>query len=327
MPRSVTRCRATRRPSVPEPPVISTVPSAANGGSPPARGRSAASSRGTETVPARTASCGSPAATAAATRSSASGLPSPSASISVKRPGCSVAAERTRPHTAAATGSVTASSGPAATAPRVTTASRRVSFSGLASQSCTVARALQVSACTATGTSFAGVCGAPKSTRTVVTCSAGPSAAGSGVQTRRYRPPPPAAVSWRSGPAVARSRRAATSATGLPCWSCAVRDTSPLSARRRATRSVVAPAACRVTPCQTNGRRHAPSAPTSTSCASACSAASSRAGCSAKSSVPCSAASSGSVTSANNAPSPPRQTAVNPWNAGPYPKPPAARWP
>ncbi len=135
MPYAVTRCRAVIAPSVPVPPVISTVPSVSSGrGCGPASDgdRSCATgtrtSRGASATPSRTLSCGSPLSTTAARADRETS----SRSARTIRSGCSDCAERTRPHTAAASGS--------AQSP-VTTASRVSARAGSASQAWSTASA------------------------------------------------------------------------------------------------------------------------------------------------------------------------------------------
>ncbi len=99
----------------------------------------ARTSRGASTRPSRTATCDSPAATAVAI-AVASVSVSPSRSTSMNLSGCSDCAERTNPHTGACTKPGTASSGPTATAPRVTTASRTPAVRSSASHRCRTSR-------------------------------------------------------------------------------------------------------------------------------------------------------------------------------------------
>ncbi len=250
---------------------------------------------------------------------------------------------RTRPHTAAPARSGTASSPVVATAPLVTRASLAWVNRSSASQDWISPSAWSTAARTSAGTpsgpagrdtdaNTTSGTGAPASTAAPnparsVWCSARPRSspsaatrpvvglAGTGSQsTRNSASPrlPRAALSW-SG-TTGREVSAATVATGVPAASAT--STAVVSAPTWAsrTRSVVAPVACSRTPDQENGSRPVPSVFSAPS-ATACRAASSRAGC-----TPNRMASPwfslGSATSAKTS-SPRRQAARSPWKVGP----------
>ncbi|GES10238.1 hypothetical protein Amac_038350 [Acrocarpospora macrocephala] len=95
--------------------------------------------------------------------------------------------------------------------------------------------------------------------------------------------------------------------------------TESAAVRTSRTRSIAAPAACRLTPPQENGSLP-PSESSSPAKATACNAASSNAGCNPNPpALDC--VCSGSATSANTSPPAPRQAARSPWNTGPYSNP------
>ena len=248
--------------------------------------------------------CGSPTARIAAASTS------PTTSASTMRPGFSVWAARTRPHTADPARSVTSS--PAnAIAPCVTTSSTP---DDSANQACSRARTSWVAPCTRATRSVESVATGTDSNNS--TSSAGECAAPAGVagdhSTSKISPP----LSTRPAPAncsavIGRAVIDPTDSTGSPSPSASSIDTefTPVGAMR--TRTADAPAACSDTRCQENGNA---SCRSSAASASACSDASSSAGCTPNSPA---CRSCGNATSANTS-SPRRHIAVKPRNAGPY---------
>ncbi len=285
----VTRCRASRRPRPPVPPVTSTVRPARAGVAPPPIGASptARTRRGASRTPSSpTASCGScrPAAAKEATRlgsgASASPVPLPGGrSARRKRPGCSDCAERTRPHTAPAQGS-------APRAPWVRNSRRASEYRSSAIQARTASSARPTasrpsgsdSATTAgTGSSPGSAASAWTDVTPLVSAGRPSPAAGTttGTQSTRYgvvgRPAPVAGCA-----SAGRSASSSADRTVRPPGSTAVSRRPDQWARR-----VVAPVACSSTPVQENGSSgRSPGAsgrPTR-----GCRAASRRAGCTPK---------------------------------------------
>lgn len=253
-PCSAARCRATRPPSVPVPPVIRTVPSVSRVR--PCSGAVAGSwaRRGTSARPARIAICGSPEATAA--RAACREASCPSRSATAMRPGCSDCATRTRPHTAAIAGSG-ASPVPVPSGrqpPRVRI--RRPGPSCLSSPSFrwfwTARRTRPHNSRVRSGPSAAVV--SVRSTRSGPGDCGVRSGRGSGVQSRWWMRP--CGVRWpRSwSAATGRNTSEASERTGAPAGSVASREKASGPAGASVTRSAVAPEACRVRPFQANGR-------------------------------------------------------------------------
>ncbi len=163
---SVTRCRATRRPRSPVPPVTSTVPSGFQPSVPPtpavtpSGAPSTRWSRGTRGPPSRRASWGSPRTAYAA--STACGVSGVSWSSRTTRPGSSSCAERTSPHTAAwarPLASPAASPAPVSTARCVTTASTEPASLSSPSRARSPVRVWCTAARTRAGTSSAAAPG------------------------------------------------------------------------------------------------------------------------------------------------------------------------
>ncbi len=242
--------------------------------------------RGTSTRPSRTATCGSTAYRAASRGSAPS-----SRSTRTNWSGCSSCAHRTRPHTAAASGS-----GSSPTAPRVAIASRRSSEPEPASQSCTRRSAASAVPVSATANSSAGTA----------------SGSGTGVHSTANRPSAPRV---RNCPGSAgRIARCSTPRRGDPAASVTVTLSPSEPVGDSLTRALVAPLAQSEIPLQANGR-YAPSPPGASASSAGCSAASSSAGW--RPNPAASPASSGRATSASRS-APCRQAARSPWKAGPY---------
>ncbi|RGC65733.1 hypothetical protein C5N14_27190 [Micromonospora sp. MW-13] len=314
--------------------------------------------RGERISPPRTATCppvvdGSSAAPAS--RSHSSGERSRSTSARTIRSGCSDCAERSRPHTAAPTGSRSSSAGRAVTAPRVTTTSRVSASSPAASQDWSTPSTCAVAVRTTAGTSASGGCGivtgsssrrgrsaVPAATAAARSATVGyPAAPGPAVPAASPSSTRPAgsvtgvtssacqltsnsdraAAPEAAPPVISRSTSESTDTTGAPAPSTATTRT-PVPARVSRTRSTDAPDACTCTPSNANGTRGPPD-PSVSSRPIGCRAASSSAGCTpnrAASPATC----SGRATSAYASP-----VAVHarrrPWNTGPYARPCPAR--
>ncbi len=288
-------------------------------------------SRGTSTVPARTANCGSSRPRAEAR--SPSGIPRSSMSTRVKRPGCSDWADRSIPHTGAWSRS-TRSAGVTATARRVTTTSRAVGCRSWTSQS----RRVRSSAVSGSAPSPGGQATATRSgdssARTVLTpasashaasapssgsatATVGPSAGVSAgtVQSSRNRSSCRAAAGASRASGAGRATIASTVATGAPAGSARSIRTASSPAGESRTRTSDAPEACRRTPRHTNGNLGRSSSGKNAPSPLACTAASSSAGCRPYA-VASPASSGGRVTSATTS-SPVLQAARSPWKAGP----------
>ncbi len=192
-PYAFTRCRASRLPRAPVPPVTRTVPRGCGARGPglssAAERRAAARvRRGTKTLPARTATCGSSRAITSARASAEASVSSRSART--RRPGCSDCAERTSPQAAAAARSTSSPS--TDTAPRETTASVADANRSSSSQERTRARSSWAAPCrspsgmptaTTSGTGCPGSARASQSPGADSGSGAGRrSAAGAGVQ-------------------------------------------------------------------------------------------------------------------------------------------------
>ncbi len=289
---------ATRSSSVPASPAASRH---SPGGSAKAE-TSAGASRAAYASPARTTTCGSPHAITVSTSID------PSESSSSTRPGCSACAERTKPHTAAAAGSVT-SSPSNATAPRVCTTS--TPGPSPASQDCNTPSASCVAAYTKPGRP-APSCEPGSHTTAASALPLGGNDTGDQVGWKRPPPPGRAAPADSCSADTGRRTSSRTVKTGRPAGSASSSDTAPAPTGLSRTRTRDAPAACRHTPCQENGRTAWAWA---SSIPSACRAASNRTGC-----MPYPAtvtpAACGTATSAKIS-SPRRHIARRPRNAGP----------
>ncbi len=323
---AVTRWWASSRPSVPVPPVISTVSS----GPPnvPAPRGTARTSRRASTCPPRNATSGSSAARAAAT---VCGVIS-SASSRTNRPGSSVCADRTRPMTAAPARSGTSSPLLAATAPEVRNTSLESAKRGPAIHAWTSPSARCADSPTEPAepaTSTAPGAGRPAASAFSRACRSGKAA------NRSVSSPTTAMLSGATPPAgctsthlfrnsasrgasvpsvrtaAGRSASESTDSTGSPSPSVTVRRIPASKDPSSRTRSVDGAVARALTPVQANGSRGPSDAGAPPPNASACRAESSSAGWTTKP-----RGSTGQATSAKTVSSR-RHTRRSPWNAAP----------
>ncbi|CNG85435.1 Uncharacterised protein [Mycobacterium tuberculosis] len=328
------RCRATRAPSPPVPPVIRAVPSRSHTGSAAASVAAARARRATRILPPRSSSrCSSSTRGMTRLRSAASAISasaaesSASMSRSAMRPGCSVCAERARPATAPAAGSV----------PVLVTTTKRAAGcrSPLPpSQSWIAARVCAARSRARSPASTIGDDGR-KTTEAASASSSravGEPVTGSPHSTSNKDPrtssslPDARSASPSCEPAKGeRMTRRSTSTTGSPAASTARmrRPPPPPSASSRIrvirARSSRAPDAYRRTPLHTNGSPPSPAPASQPDAPSPWSTASSRAGCTPKpAGSSCVASGSGRATSTNSSSSPRRQTLRRPRNVGPY---------
>ena len=271
--------------------------------------------RGAWASPPRSASWGSPLASAPGTASR--DAVEPSTSSRVNRPGCSFWTDRIRPATAAPARLLTCSPTRQGTAPCVTTTRCESARRSSASQCCTTSRACRTASCTSaarspsrvatsppTNTVSGGVEPAPRPSRSAPRSAYGSTSNGvprrpgkasvprhahrsfdgvtstgaSRVQsTRNMSSRAPALAAASRSAATGHMPTLATVATGAPVGSVASRANVCSPVARSRTRSVVAPAACRLTPAHDMGC-HVVSEPASGSSAAGCRAASSSAG-------------------------------------------------
>ncbi len=314
-PWAVTRWRATAEPMTPVPPVTRKVPCPEQGAGASASG-AVRTRRGTKTSPPRTAISVSWSARAAPTavQGMSAGSAPGARSSSANRSGCSERAERTRPCTAAWTGSAP-SPGCTSTAPLVRTVSRAGAEASCASHAWMCARAWPTWARTPSRVS---VPPSPAQSRSTVSVPASASREVSGPQSRgaslaaasrataflgsQASVNSDSATTARLGPTgvweTGRSTSSSMPMTGVPVASAIRTRTAAVPVVVRQTRTVRAPLAHSRTPDQANGSREVFSASSTTPPRPMpCRAASSRAGWMPKP-VTSSAAPSGSSTSA-----------------------------